>query len=113
MRYLGEWAIRVLQAEGARHRQADNPKPKAVHVKNRDSDPLGYRGVPDVDGKPAESIVEPQVVAEKDYGFYKCRGGRLFITSTGVRFDSGIGQTGHWVLRYQDVKKLEKVCPVI
>jgi hypothetical protein len=91
----------------------DTPKPRVVDTTDQSPDPLGYRGVPNIDGKPAESIVEPTPVAEKDYGSYKCRGGRLIITSTGVRFDSSLGRTDHWHLRYQNVRKLEKVCPVI
>ncbi len=110
--FLGEWAIKVLQAEGARHRQADNTSPKVARVENQDPDPLGYRGAPHIDGKPAEGFVEPAAVVEKDYGSYRCRGGRLVISSAGVRFDPALGRRGHWALRYQDVKKLEKVSPV-
>ncbi len=105
----GEWAIKVLQAEAARHRRADTPSLEVAHPSPRDPVPLGPRDMDDIDAKAAKSSAPPQVIFEKYYSSYKCKGGHLVMTSIGVKFEPGFGRTGQWDLRYQDLTRVEKV----
>lgn len=101
-----EWAIKALQAEGARHREADSPVQPVV--KSQIHDPLGYRGPPVVAGQPIP-IEEPKHEPVRDYGSYECKAGRLILNSIGVRYETSIGHKEQWSLRYEDIHRLEKV----
>jgi hypothetical protein len=105
---IAEWAIKALQAEGGRHREAEfSPEPK-VDTKS-DPDPLGYRGAPNIDGEPASAVQPLQPEPVKDYGSYGCKRGRLILNSIGVRYESSIGRNEQWLLRYDQINRMEKV----
>jgi hypothetical protein len=109
-----EWAIKALQAEGARHREMKNSPTVQQQPVQQTPDPLGYRGPPtDMNGIPIAPLMEEtRPLSDQDigeYGSYPCRRGRLILNSIGLWFESSIGHKEEWSLRYEDIERLEKI----
>jgi hypothetical protein len=117
-----EWSIKALQAEGLRNkestavRKGDKKTLSGAQIEHGGSDPLGFRGPPTTrDGQVREQ--EDIQIPEKDYGSYggtfEKKNGALIISSSGVRFVTGLGGNTLWECPFRDMRKLEKVTRVI
>lgn len=117
-KYSAEWSILSLQAEGQRHRDRDtvSSSQSSAEPELAASDPMGYRAPTNANGGyPSPSVVNPEAGTD-DYGSYDCshdnKNGKLILNPLGLYFISSIGHKRHFMLPYENIEKLEKVCLV-
>lgn len=106
---IAEWAIARLQAEGSQ--QAHHKTDRADNVPDTESQSIHAH--PTAESEPYPTDLNSKVVA---HGSYTCssekHGGRLVVTSEGVRFESFVGSRHQWKIKYDNMNRVEKVSDI-